>query len=66
MIALDKATVSVGSVTFTIKNDGPSPYNLAFPDLKKVSETIDAGATTKPDGGPEDGHLYLHLQRARA
>ncbi len=46
-IALDKATVSVGSVTFTIKNDGPSPHNLAFPDLKKVSETIDAGATTK-------------------
>jgi len=46
-IALDKSSVSAGSVTFTIKNDGPSPHNLAFPDLKKVSETIDAGATTK-------------------
>ncbi len=45
-IALDKATVSAGSVTFTIKNDGPSPHNLAFPDLKKVSETLDAGKTS--------------------
>jgi len=46
-ITLDKSSVSPGSVTFTIMNAGPSPHNLAFPDLNKVSETIDAGATTK-------------------
>ncbi len=46
-IALDKSSVAAGTISFAIKNDGPSPHNLTFPDLKKVSETIDAGATTK-------------------
>ncbi|MDQ2786926.1 MAG: molybdopterin-dependent oxidoreductase, partial [Chloroflexota bacterium] len=45
-IALDKSSVSAGSITFAIKNDGPSPHNLAFPDLNKVSETLDAGKTS--------------------
>ena len=46
-IALDKSSVSPGNVTFAIMNAGPTPHNLAFPDLNKVSETIAAGATTK-------------------
>jgi len=46
-IALDKSSVAAGTITFAIKNDGPPPHNLASPGLKKVSETIDAGATTK-------------------
>jgi gluconate 2-dehydrogenase gamma chain len=45
--AFDKSTVSPGTVTFAIVNQGPSPHNLAFTSINKVSETINAGQTTK-------------------
>ena len=40
-------TVPAGAVTFAISNQGPSPHNLAFTSINKVSETINAGQTTK-------------------
>lgn len=42
-IALDNASVPSGSVTFKIKNDGPSPHNIAIKELKKASDNIDGG-----------------------
>ncbi|MGI8855997.1 MAG: gluconate 2-dehydrogenase subunit 3 family protein [Thermomicrobiales bacterium] len=45
--AFDKSSVPPGTVTFAITNQGPSPHNLAFTSINKVSETINAGQTTK-------------------
>jgi plastocyanin len=42
-IALDKSSVPTGTVTFHIKNDGPSPHNITIKELKKTSDTYDAG-----------------------
>ena len=42
-IALDTSLVKPGTVTFHIKNDGPSPHNITIKELKKTSETYDAG-----------------------
>jgi plastocyanin len=44
-IALDNSSVPAGSVTFKIKNDGPSPHNIQIKELKKASDNIDAGKT---------------------
>ncbi len=41
-IALDKSSVSAGSVTFKINNAGPSPHNISIKELKKTSDTFDA------------------------
>ena len=47
MIALDKSTVSAGMVTFTIKNNGPSPhnFNVKIGSEEKGVPTLDSGAT---------------------
>ena len=45
--AFDTSAVPAGTVTFAITNQGPSPHNLAFTSINKVSETINAGQTTK-------------------
>ncbi len=45
--AFDTSTVPPGTVTFAITNQGPSPHNLEFTSINKVSETINAGQTTK-------------------
>ncbi len=42
-IALDKSSVSAGSVTFKVTNQGPSPHNIAIKELKKTSDTYDPG-----------------------
>ncbi len=42
-IALDKSSVPAGSVTFKINNAGPSPHNISIKELKKTSDTFDAG-----------------------
>jgi plastocyanin len=44
-IALDNSSVAAGSVTFKIKNDGPSPHNISVKELNKTSDTIDGGKT---------------------
>ncbi len=44
-IALDNSSVSAGSVTFKINNQGPSPHNITIKELKKMSDTFDAGKT---------------------
>lgn len=61
-ISLDTSTVKAGTVTFDIRNQGPSPHNLGVvkdngaskaqgltnqADLIKDSPTIDAGKTTQ-------------------
>ncbi len=45
MIALDKSTVSAGMVTFTIKNNGPSPhnFNVKINGEEKGVPTLDPG-----------------------
>ncbi len=43
-IMLDNSTVSAGTVTFNIKNAGPSPHNFMIGG--KMSETIEMGKTT--------------------
>jgi uncharacterized cupredoxin-like copper-binding protein len=47
MIALDRSTVSAGMVTFTIKNNGPSPhnFNVKVGSEEKGVPTLDPGAT---------------------
>ncbi|MDQ6905447.1 MAG: cupredoxin domain-containing protein [Chloroflexota bacterium] len=47
MIALDKSTVTAGMVTFTIKNNGPSPhnFNVKINGEEKGVPTLDAGMT---------------------
>ncbi len=42
-IALDNSSVPAGSVTFKITNQGPSPHNISIKELKKTSDTFDAG-----------------------
>ena len=42
-IALDTSLVKPGTVTFHIKNDGPSPHNITIKELNKTSDTYDAG-----------------------
>lgn len=44
-IALDTSLVKPGSVTINMKNEGPSPHNVAIKELSKESATIDAGKT---------------------
>jgi uncharacterized cupredoxin-like copper-binding protein len=44
-IALDNSSVSAGSVTFKITNQGPSPHNIAIKEMNKASDNIDAGKT---------------------
>lgn len=44
-IAMDKTTIKAGSITFNIKNNGPSPHNIAVKELNKVSDNVDAGKT---------------------
>ncbi|MGI8690741.1 MAG: cupredoxin domain-containing protein [Thermomicrobiales bacterium] len=45
MITLDKSTVSAGMVTFTIKNNGPSPhnFNVKINGEEKGIPTLDPG-----------------------
>lgn len=58
-IAMDKSTIKAGSITFNIKNNGPSPHNVGVTKqadsskgggitgpVIKDSDTIDAGKTT--------------------
>ncbi len=45
-IAMDKATVKAGPITFNLKNNGPSPHNIAIKELNQTSETIDGGKST--------------------
>lgn len=47
MITLDKSTVSAGMVTFTVKNNGPSPhnFNVKINGEEKGIPTIDSGMT---------------------
>lgn len=44
-IALDKTTIKAGSITFNVKNNGPSPHNLDIKELNKVTDNIDPGKT---------------------
>jgi uncharacterized cupredoxin-like copper-binding protein len=45
-IALDKASVPAGAVTFNVKNDGPSPHNLSV--LPGNGASKQQGVTGKP------------------
>lgn len=47
MIALDRSTVSAGMVTFSIKNNGPSPhnFNVKINGDEKGVPTLDPGTT---------------------
>ncbi len=47
-ITVDKSTVSAGMVTFTIKNNGPSPhnFNVKINGEEKGVPTLDPGTTT--------------------
>jgi uncharacterized cupredoxin-like copper-binding protein len=58
-IAMDKSTIKAGSITFNIKNSGPSPHNIGITKeadsskgagitgpVIKDSDTIDPGKTT--------------------
>ncbi len=65
-IALDKASVPAGAVTFMIKNTGPSPHNIAV--AKAADASKQKGMTGKAikesesiDGG-KSGTLTLDLQ----
>lgn len=42
-IQMDTSLVKPGTVTFKIKNEGPSPHNIAIKELNKTSDTFDAG-----------------------
>jgi len=42
-IQIDTSLVKPGTVTFHIKNDGPSPHNITIKELDKTSDTYDAG-----------------------
>jgi mono/diheme cytochrome c family protein/plastocyanin len=42
-IALDTSLVKAGTVTFHIKNDGPSPHDISIKELNKTSDVIDPG-----------------------
>ena len=42
-ITLDTSLVNPGTVTFHIKNDGPSPHNISIKELNKTSDTLDPG-----------------------
>ena len=44
-IAMDKTTIKAGSITINIKNNGPTPHNIAVKELNKASDTIDPGKT---------------------
>jgi plastocyanin len=44
-IALDKTTIKAGSITFNVKNNGPSPHNLDIKELNKATPNIDPGKT---------------------
>jgi plastocyanin len=44
-IALDKTTIKAGSITFNVKNNGPSPHNLDIKELNKATANIDPGKT---------------------
>ncbi len=46
-ITLDTSLVKPGTVTFKIKNEGPTPHNLDVKEMNKASDTIDAGKTTE-------------------
>jgi len=58
-IAMDKSTIKAGSITFNIKNNGPSPHNIGITKeadsskgggitgpVIKDSDTLDTGKTT--------------------
>ncbi len=57
-IAMDKSTIKAGSITFNIKNSGPTPHNIGITKeadsskggitgpVIKDSDTIDSGKTT--------------------
>ncbi|MDQ6604262.1 MAG: c-type cytochrome [Chloroflexota bacterium] len=42
-IQMDTSLVKPGSVTFHIKNTGPSPHNIAIKELNMTSDTFDPG-----------------------
>jgi plastocyanin len=42
-IALDKTTIKAGSITFNVKNNGPSPHNIEIKELSKATTNIDPG-----------------------
>jgi len=42
-IQMDTSLVKPGTVTFKIKNDGPSPHNISIKELNQTSDTLDAG-----------------------
>ncbi len=44
-IAMDKTTIKAGSITFNVKNSGPSPHNIEIKELNKATENIDPGKT---------------------
>ncbi len=44
-ISMDTSLVKPGTITFKIKNDGPSPHNIAIKELNKVSDIYDPGKT---------------------
>jgi mono/diheme cytochrome c family protein/plastocyanin len=44
-ISMDTSLVKPGTVTFHIKNDGPSPHNISIKEINKTSPDIDAGKT---------------------
>ena len=55
-IALDTSLVKPGTVTFHIKNDGPSPHNISIKELNKTSDTLDPG---------KSGDFKVDLKEAR-
>jgi plastocyanin len=42
-IALDNSSVPAGSVTFKVKNNGPSPHDIGVKELNKATDIIDPG-----------------------
>lgn len=42
-ITMDTSLVNPGTVTFHIKNDGPTPHNISIKELNMTSDTLDAG-----------------------
>lgn len=46
-IQMDTSLVKPGTVTFKIKNDGPSPHDISIKELNKTSELIDPGKTAE-------------------
>jgi len=42
-IQMDTSLVKPGTVTFHIKNDGPSPHNISIKEMNMTSDTFDPG-----------------------